>query len=63
MEMGIPSLPNFKINSVGSVPTPYIWDDRCEPEDAAERIDEVYMMGRGKKRQTRRRRKTVGIRR
>ena len=26
----------------GSIPTPYIWDDRCRPEDAAERIMEVY---------------------
>jgi len=27
---------------VGSPSTPYIWDDRCQPEDAAERIMEVY---------------------
>jgi glycosyltransferase involved in cell wall biosynthesis len=27
---------------VGSPPTPYIWDDLCRPEDAAERIMEVY---------------------
>jgi glycosyltransferase involved in cell wall biosynthesis len=26
----------------GSVVTPYIWDDRCNAEDAAERIKEVY---------------------
>ncbi len=26
----------------GSPTTPYIWDDRCRPEDAAERIMEVY---------------------
>ena len=30
----------------GSVPTPYIWDDRCRPEDAAERIMEVYNMSK-----------------
>jgi glycosyltransferase involved in cell wall biosynthesis len=30
---------------VGSVPTPYIFDDRCEPEDAADRIEEVYNLG------------------
>ena len=30
----------------GSVPTPYIWDDRCKPEDAAERIMELYNMTR-----------------
>lgn len=27
---------------VGSPATPYIWDDRCQPEDAMERILEVY---------------------
>jgi glycosyltransferase involved in cell wall biosynthesis len=26
----------------GSVPTPYIWDDRCEPEEAANQIKVVY---------------------
>ena len=30
----------------GSVPTPYIWDDRCTAEDAAARISEVYALGR-----------------
>ena len=28
----------------GSVPTPYIWDDRCEPQDAAEQIMKLYLM-------------------
>jgi hypothetical protein len=28
----------------GSPPTPYIFDDRCNPEDAAERIKELYHM-------------------
>ena len=41
--MGIPSIPN-KRSLQGSPPTPYIWDDRCRPEDAAERIMEVYKM-------------------
>jgi len=27
---------------VGSVPTPYIWDDRCRPEDASHNIMELY---------------------
>jgi glycosyltransferase involved in cell wall biosynthesis len=27
---------------VGSPPTPYIWDDACRPEDAAEQIKAVY---------------------
>jgi glycosyltransferase involved in cell wall biosynthesis len=31
-------------NLVGSPPTPYIWDDQCRAEDAAERIMEVYKL-------------------
>jgi glycosyltransferase involved in cell wall biosynthesis len=27
---------------VGSPPTPYIWDDTCHPEDAAEQIKAIY---------------------
>jgi hypothetical protein len=27
---------------VGSPPTPYIWDDICLPEDAAEQIKAIY---------------------
>jgi hypothetical protein len=30
----------------GSPPTPYIWDDRCQPEDAAEQILNVYNLGK-----------------
>ena len=30
----------------GSPPTPYIWDDRCNPEDAAPLLREFYDMGR-----------------
>ena len=26
----------------GSVPTPYIWDDRCDPEHAAQQIKNIY---------------------
>ena len=29
----------------GSPKTPYIWDDRCRPEDASEQIMNVYMEG------------------
>jgi hypothetical protein len=29
---------------VGSPPTPYIWDDTCNPEDAAEQIMTVYSL-------------------
>jgi glycosyltransferase involved in cell wall biosynthesis len=31
---------------VGSPPTPYIFDDRCEPEDATDRILEIYNMSK-----------------
>jgi glycosyltransferase involved in cell wall biosynthesis len=34
------------ISIQGSVPTPYIFDDRCSPEDAAARIMEVYNMSK-----------------
>jgi len=30
----------------GSPPTPYIWDDRCRPEDAAEQIMAVYSLSK-----------------
>ena len=30
----------------GSPTTPYIWDDRCTPEDATTRISEIYKLGR-----------------
>tara|TARA_R110002020_G_scaffold372936_1_gene584332 strand:+ start:152 stop:1597 length:1446 start_codon:yes stop_codon:yes gene_type:complete len=35
----------------GSPVTPYIWDDRCKPEDAADRIREVYNLGREKRKE------------
>ncbi len=35
----------------GSPPTPYIWDDRCKPEDAADRIREVYDLGLEKRKE------------
>ena len=40
------AFPVFPTNRslVGSPQTPYIWDDRCSPEDAAERIMELYNM-------------------
>ena len=34
------------ISLQGSPPTPYIWDDRCQPEDAAECLREFYDIGR-----------------
>tara|TARA_B100000989_G_C19522220_1_gene464788 strand:+ start:1174 stop:2613 length:1440 start_codon:yes stop_codon:yes gene_type:complete len=33
----------------GSPQTPYIWDDRCKAEDAADRIKEVYNLGHEKR--------------
>jgi glycosyltransferase involved in cell wall biosynthesis len=30
----------------GSIPTPYIWDDRCNAEDAAIQIENVYNLNR-----------------
>ena len=34
------------ISLQGSPPTPYIWDDRCQPEDAAIALREFYDIGR-----------------
>jgi hypothetical protein len=36
----------------GSIPTPYIWDDRCEAEDAADQIEIIYNLS-SEERQTR----------
>ena len=38
-----PVFPNNR-SLVGSPSTPYIWDDRCCPEDASKKIMEVYKM-------------------
>jgi len=43
-EWAFPVYPTSR-SLVGSVPTPYIFDDRCDPEDAADRIQEVYSLG------------------
>jgi glycosyltransferase involved in cell wall biosynthesis len=40
-EWAFPVYPTSR-SLVGSVPTPYIYDDRCEPEDAADQIEAVY---------------------
>lgn len=40
-EWAFPVYPS-SISMVGSPPTPYIFDDRCKWEDAAERLSEVY---------------------
>jgi hypothetical protein len=41
----VPVFPS-NISMVGSVPTPYIFDDRCEPLDVAKAIKEVYEMSK-----------------
>jgi hypothetical protein len=40
-EWAFPVFPTSR-SLVGSVPTPYIFDDRCEPEDAANQIEAIY---------------------
>jgi len=47
-ECGEWAFPVFPTNRslVGSPVTPYIWDDRCTSEDAAEQIMNVYNLGR-----------------
>jgi len=52
-EWAFPVYPTSR-SLVGSPATPYIWDDRCRPEDAAERIMELYLMSNTK-------RKSLGI--
>ena len=43
-EWAFPVYPTSR-SLVGSVPTPYIFDDRCEAEDAADQIEVLYNMG------------------
>ena len=47
-EWAFPVYPT-SISIVGSPPTPYIFDDRCEPKDAADRLFEVWEMGRNER--------------
>jgi hypothetical protein len=44
-DWAVPVFPS-NISLVGSVPTPYIFDDRCAPEDVAKAICEVYDMSK-----------------
>ena len=44
-EWAFPVYPS-NISIVGSPPTPYIFDDRCRWEDAAERLTEVYNLSK-----------------
>ena len=43
-DWAVPVYPS-NISLVGSVPTPYIFDDRCDPDDAAAALLKVYEMG------------------
>ena len=43
-----PVFPNNR-SLVGSPPTPYIWDDRCCPEDATEQIMKLYKIDSDKR--------------
>jgi glycosyltransferase involved in cell wall biosynthesis len=40
-EWAFPVYPSSR-SMIGSPPTPYIWDDICRPEDAAEQIKAIY---------------------
>lgn len=44
-EWAIPVYPS-NISLVGSVPTPYIFDDRCAPEDVAKALEVAYNIGK-----------------
>jgi hypothetical protein len=44
-EWGLPIFPT-NISLAGSVPTPYIFDDRCSPEDAAKAMLEAYSLSK-----------------
>ena len=44
-EWAFPVYPTSR-SAQGSIPTPYIFDDRCNPEDAAARILEAYELGK-----------------
>ena len=44
-EWALPVYPT-SLSLVGSPKTPYIWDDRCTPEDAAKQIRTLYDMSK-----------------
>lgn len=44
-EWAVPIFPS-NISVVGSVPTPYIFDDRCSPEDVGEELYKLYLLSR-----------------
>lgn len=44
-DWAVPVFPS-NISLVGSVPTPYIFDDRCAPEDVAKALSDVYSLSK-----------------
>lgn len=44
-EWAVPIFPS-NISVVGSIPTPYIFDDRCSPEDVGEELYKLYLLSR-----------------
>jgi hypothetical protein len=44
-EWAFPVYPTSR-SIVGSLPTPYIFDDRCEPEDATKQLLEIYNLSK-----------------
>lgn len=49
-EWAFPVFPTSRSLS-GSIPTPYIFDDRCDWKDVADRLHELYMMTREERKQ------------
>jgi glycosyltransferase involved in cell wall biosynthesis len=47
-QWAFPVFPNNR-SLVGSPRTPYIWDDRCRPEDAAKQIMKLFLMPKDKR--------------
>jgi len=46
----IPVFPSSR-SIQGSPPTPYIWDDRCDPMDVAEKLEQIYWMSKEERKQ------------
>lgn len=46
----IPVFPSSR-SIQGSPPTPYIWDDRCDPVDVAEKLEQIYWMSKEERKQ------------
>jgi len=46
----IPVFPSSR-SIQGSPPTPYIWDDRCDPMEVAEKLEQIYWMSKEERKQ------------